>query len=185
MSTQHLKEAELRMNKTLDALKNDLHKIRTGRAHPSLLEHLKVPYYGSDVPLSQVANVSVSDARTLAIAPWDKNMIQPIEKAIHGAGMGLNPVTAGTTIRVPLPPLTEERRRELGKLVRGEAENAKVAVRNIRRDVLQIFKELQKDKEMTEDELKKAEENVQKLTDKCTTQIDQVTALKEKELLEI
>lgn len=185
MSSQQLKEAELRMTKTLEAFKNDLHKIRTGRAHPSLLEHIKVSYYGSDTPLSQVANVTVSDARTLAIAPWDKNMVPAIEKAIHGAGIGLNPVTAGAVIRVPLPPLTEERRRDLGKMVRGEAENAKVAVRNIRRDILQEFKDLQKAKEITEDDLKKAEENVQKITDKYVAQIDQLTQAKEKELLEI
>lgn len=185
MSSEHLKEAEVRMTKSVESLRNDLHKIRTGRAHPSLVEHLKVSYYGSDTPLSQVANVTASDARTLTITPWDKTMIQAIEKAIHGSDMGLNPVTAGTVIRVPLPPLTEERRRELGKLVRTEAENAKVAVRNIRRDVIQIYKDLQKDKEITEDDLKKAEENVQKLTDKYVAQIDQHSAAKEKELLEM
>ncbi len=185
MSSEHLKEAEVRMTKSVESLRNDLSKIRTGRAHPSLVEHLKVSYYGSDTPLSQVANVTVSDARTLTITPWDKTMIQAIEKAIHGSDMGLNPVTAGTVIRVPLPPLTEERRRDLGKLVRTEAENAKVAVRNIRRDVIQIYKDLQKDKEITEDDLKKAEENVQKLTDKYVAQIDQHSAAKEKELLEM
>jgi ribosome recycling factor len=185
MSSEYLKEAEVRMTKSVESLRNDLHKIRTGRAHPSLVEHLKVSYYGSDTPLSQVANVTVSDARTLTITPWDKTMIQAIEKAIHGSDMGLNPVTAGTVIRVPLPALTEERRRDLGKLVRTEAENAKVAVRNIRRDVIQVYKDLQKDKEITEDDLKKAEENVQKLTDKYVAQIDQHSAAKEKELLEI
>lgn len=185
MSTQQLKAAEVRMGKTVESYKNDLHKIRTGRAHPSLLEHIKVSYYGSDSPLSQIANITVSDARTLAITPWDKNMVPLIEKAIHSAGIGLNPVTAGTIIRVPLPALTEERRRDLGKMVRSTAEDAKVAVRNIRRDVLQEFKDLQKAKEITEDDLKKAEENVQKLTDKYIAEIDQITQGKEKELMEI
>ena len=185
MSSEHLKEAEVRMTKSVESLRNDLHKIRTGRAHPSLVEHLKVSYYGSETPLSQVANVTVSDARTLTITPWDKTMTQAIEKAIHGSDMGLNPVSAGTVIRVPLPPLTEERRRDLGKLVRTEAENAKVAVRNIRRDVIQIYNDLQKDKEITEDDLKRAEESVQKLTDKYVAQIDQHSAAKEKELLDM
>lgn len=185
MSTQQLKEAEVRMVKSVEALKNDLHKLRTGRAHPSLLEHLKVAYYGSDMPLSQVANITVSDARTLTITPWDKNMIAPIEKAIHSSDMGLNPVSAGTVIRVPLPALTEERRRDLTKLVKGEAENAKVAIRNIRRDVMQAFKDLQKAKQMTEDELKRAEDSVQKLTDKYIAQVDQLAQAKEKELMEI
>lgn len=185
MSNQHLKDAEVRMNKSVESLRNELHKVRTGRAHPSLVEHLKVAYYGSDMPLSQVASITVSDARTLSITPWDKGMIGPIEKAIHGADLGLNPVTAGSVVRIPLPPLTEERRRDMGKVVRAAAENARVSVRNIRRDVLQVFKDMQKDKEITEDELKRYEDETQKLTDKFVKQIDEVAAAKEKELLEI
>jgi len=185
MSSEQLKAAELRMQKSIEALKNEFHKIRTGRAHPSLLEHIKVSYYGSDMPLSQVASVTISDARTLTLTPWDKNMVGAIEKAIQTSDLGLNPATAGNVIRVPLPPLTEERRRDLSKVVKAEAEGARVAIRNIRRDLIQAFKDLQKAKEMTEDELKKAEDNVQKLTDKYITQIDQLTEGKEKELLEI
>lgn len=182
---EQLKEAEIRMTKSLESLKNEFHKIRTGRAHPSLLEHIHVPFYGSNLPLSQVANITIGDARTLVITPWDKNAVAPIEKAIQTSDLGLNPAVAGQIIRVPLPALTEERRRDLGKVVKAEAENARVAIRNIRRDLIQGFKDLHKSKEMTDDELKKAEDSAQTLTDKYTAQIDHLTVEKEKDLLSI
>ncbi|VAX06592.1 Ribosome recycling factor [hydrothermal vent metagenome] len=178
-------DAETRMGKSVEALKNDLTKIRTGRAHTSLLDHITVDYYGAAVPLSQVANVSVSDARTLVVTPWEKPMVAPIEKAIMTSDMGLNPMTAGEVIRVPLPPLTEERRRDMIKIVRNEGEGAKVAVRNIRRDVLSDFKSLQKDKEITEDEERNAQDDVQKITDKHVAIIDEMLKEKEKDLMEI
>ena len=180
---EQLKEAEVRMHKSIEAFKNELHKIRTGRAHPSLLEHIRVSFYGNEVPLSQSANITIGDARTLVITPWDKNMIGPIEKAIQSSDLGLNPAVAGQIIRVPLPPLTEERRRDLAKVVKAEAETARVSIRNIRRDVNQEFKELEKEKLLTEDELKKAEEKTQQLTDKYVKEADQLAADKEKELL--
>ncbi len=180
-----LKDAELRMSKSIETLKNEFHKIRTGSAHPSLLEHIKVTSYGSEVPLSQVANITIGDARTLVITPWDKNMVSVIEKAIYTSDLGLNPVVAGQIMRVPLPPLTEERRRDLAKVVKAEAETARVAIRNIRRDVLQQFKDAQKNKEITEDELKKIEEKVQKLTDKVGADIDRLALEKEKDLMSI
>jgi len=179
------KDAQIRMGKSVDALKNDLTKIRTGRAHTSLLDHITVDYYGAAVPLSQVANVSVSDARTLAVTPWEKQMVAPIEKAIMTSDMGLNPMTAGEVIRVPLPPLTEERRKDMIKIVRNEGEGARVAVRNIRRDVISDFKSLQKDKEITEDEEHDAQDDVQKLTDKHVAIIDEMLKEKEKDLMEI
>lgn len=179
------KDAETRMGKSIEALKNDLGKIRTGRAHTSLLDHITLDYYGSQVPLSQVANISVSDARTLAVTPWEKQMVAPIEKAIMTSDMGLNPMTAGEVIRVPLPPLTEERRKDMIKIVRQEGEGAKVAVRNIRRDVLSDFKSLQKDKEITEDEERHAQEDVQKITDRYVAMIDAMLKDKEKDLMEI
>ncbi len=179
------KDAETRMGKSIDALKNDLSKIRTGRAHTSLLDHITVDYYGAAVPLSQVANISVSDARTLAVTPWEKPMVAVIEKAIMTSDMGLNPMTAGEVIRVPLPPLTEERRKDMIKIVRNEGEGAKVAVRNIRRDVLSDFKSLQKDKEITEDEERHAQDDVQKITDKHVAIIDELLKEKEKDLMEI
>ncbi|VAX12568.1 Ribosome recycling factor [hydrothermal vent metagenome] len=179
------KDAETRMGKSIEALKNDLSKIRTGRAHTSLLDHITLDYYGSQVPLSQVANISVSDARTLAVTPWEKQMVAPIEKAIMTSDMGLNPMTAGEVIRVPLPPLTEERRKDMIKIVRNEGEGAKVAVRNIRRDVLSDFKSLQKDKEITEDEERHAQEDVQKITDRHIAMIDALLKDKEKDLMEI
>ncbi|NOZ36812.1 MAG: ribosome recycling factor [Gammaproteobacteria bacterium] len=179
------KDAETRMGKSIEALKNDLSKIRTGRAHTSLLDHITLDYYGSQVPLSQVANISVSDARTLAVTPWEKQMVAPIEKAIMTSDMGLNPMTAGEVIRVPLPPLTEERRKDMIKIVRQEGEGAKVAVRNIRRDVLGDFKSLQKDKEITEDEERHAQEDVQKITDRYVAMIDELLKNKEKDLMEI
>ena len=179
------KDASIRMAKSLDALRTELAKIRTGRAHPSLLEHVQVEYYGSLVPISQAANVTIEDARTLAVSPWDKNMVQPLEKAIMKSELGLNPVTAGTIIRIPLPPLTEERRVALGKVVHHEGENAKIAIRNIRRDANSDFNDLLKDKEISEDECRQAEDSVQKLTDKYVVSVDEVIAVKEKELMEI
>jgi ribosome recycling factor len=179
------KESEARMHKSVDALKSELIKLRTGRASTALLDHIRVPYYGNDVPLNQVANVAVADARTLTIQPWEKNMIGPIEKAIHEANLGLNPNTAGMLIRIPLPALTEERRRDLTKVVKGEGENAKVAIRNIRRDANQHLKNLLKDKKTTEDEERRAQDDVQKLTDRFVAEVDKMLAAKEKELMEI
>lgn len=177
------KDTDARMKKSLDALKAGLEKIRTGRANPGLLDHITVDYYGSRTPLSQVANVSVADARTLSIAPWDKSMVQAIEKAIMESDLGLNPNTSGQIIRVPLPMLTEERRKELGKVVRKEGEEAKVAVRNVRRDGLQHLKEALKKKTITEDEEKRAEDAIQKLTDHHVAEIDKLVAGKEQELM--
>ncbi len=180
-----VKDANLRMNKSIDAFRHELSRIRTGRAHPGLLEHVIVNYYGSDVPLTQTSNVGVQDSRTLAVTPWDKNMVPDIEKAILNSDLGLNPVTAGGVIRVPLPPLTEERRRELAKVVRGEAESARVAVRNIRRDANHHLKELVKDKEITEDEEHRAESEIQKLTDAHIENVEKLLQEKEAELMEI
>jgi len=180
-----IKDANLRMNKSLEALKHELSRIRTGRAHTSLLEHVTVAYYGSQVPLSQASNVNVLDARTLGVTPWDRSMVPAFEKAILNSDLGLNPVTAGNVIRVPLPPLTEERRRELTKVVRAEAEKARVAMRNIRRDANHDLKELAKEKEVTEDDERRAEEQVQKLTDAHIKEVDAVLAEKEKDLMEI
>ena len=174
-----------RMNKSLESLRHELAKIRTGRAHPSLLEHVTVDYYGSEVPIGQAASVTVEDARTLSVTPWDKNMVQVIEKAILKSDLGLNPNTAGTVIRIPLPPLTEERRRELGKVVHHEGEVAKIAIRNIRRDANHSLKELLKEKEISEDNERKAELTVQDVTDKAVAKVDEIVAEKEKELLEI
>lgn len=179
------KDAEQRMLKSLEMLKQELSKIRTGRAHPSLLDHVMVSYYGSDVPLNQAANVGVQDARTLAVTAFDKNTIPDIEKAIMNADLGLNPVTAGEVIHVPLPVLTEERRKELIKVVRAEAEKGKVAIRNIRRDANHICKELLKEKEISEDEDRGAEERTQKLTDHYIQEVDRCLAEKEKEMMEI
>lgn len=178
-------DAETRMGKTITSLKNDLTKLRTGRAHSSLLDHITVEYYGSEVPLSQVANVSVLDSRTLSVSPWEKAMVQAIEKAIMNSNMGLNPATTGELIRIPLPPLTEERRKDMIKIVRAEGENAKVAIRNIRRDVLGDIKSLLKDKEITEDDDRQAQDDVQKITDKYVKQVDEAIAIKEKDLMEI
>jgi ribosome recycling factor len=177
-------DASVRMAKTLDSLRTELAKIRTGRAHPSLLEHVHVDYYGSSVPISQAASVSVEDARTLAVSPWDKNMVQPLEKAIMKSDLGLNPVTAGTIIRIPLPPLTEERRVALGKVVHHEGENAKIAIRNIRRDANHQLKELLKNKDISEDQDRRAEQDIQQLTDSHVKQADEIVAVKEQELLE-
>lgn len=179
------KDAASRMGKTIDTFKEDLSKIRTGRAHVSLLDHITVEYYGSEVPLSQVANVSVADSRTLTVQPWEKNMVPVVEKAIMTSDLGLNPNTAGQLIRVPLPPLTEDRRKELIKVVRQEAEGARVAVRNIRRDVLNDIKALLKEKEISEDDEHRAQDEIQRLTDKHVAEIDQLLAKKEQELMEI
>nr|WP_178089527.1 ribosome recycling factor [Rheinheimera lutimaris] len=173
------------MEKSVDALKIQLTKVRTGRAHPSLLDGISVSYYGTDTPLRQVANVSIDDARTLAITVFDKSMTAAVEKAIMASDLGLNPMSAGTIIRVPLPALTEERRKSLVKLVRGEAENGRVAVRNIRRDANADLKALQKDKEISEDDERRAAEEIQKITDTFVKKIDDVLAEKEKELMEV
>ena len=172
------------MSKTLDSLRTELAKIRTGRAHPSLLEHVQVDYYGSLVPISQAASVSIEDARTLAVTAWDKTMVQALEKAIMKSDLGLNPVTAGTIIRIPLPPLTEERRVSLGKIVHHEGENAKIAIRNIRRDANHHIKELLKNKEISEDDDHRAEQDIQHVTDDNVKQVDEIVAVKEQELLE-
>ena len=179
------KDARDRMGKTVVAFETDLKKLRTGRAHTSLLDHITVEYYGSEVPLSQVANVAVEDSRTLTISPWEKPMVAVIEKAIMSSDLGLNPATAGTLIRVPLPPLTEERRKDMIRVVRGEAEGSRVAIRNIRRDAIGQIKELMKEKMVSEDEEHKGEDDVQKLTDEFVAKMGSVLAEKEKELLEI
>ncbi|MGA0019044.1 MAG: ribosome recycling factor [Steroidobacteraceae bacterium] len=179
------KDATARMGKCVLQFQADLKKMRTGRAHPSLVENLKVDYYGSEMPLNQVANITVEDARTLVVTPWDKGAVQAIEKAIYKSDLGLTPNTAGTVIRVPLPPLTEERRRDITKVVRGDAENARVAVRNVRRDVLQDSKEALKEKLISQDEEKKVQEEIQKLTDKHVAEIDQALAEKEKEIMQV
>lgn len=185
MIDEILKDAKSRMGKSVEALKTELAKIRTGRAHPSLLDHVVVDYYGSDVPISQVANINVEDSRTLAVSPWEVDMVAKVEKAIMTSDLGLNPMSAGKVIRVPMPPLTEERRRDLVKVVRHEAEGGKVAIRNIRRDANSDFKDLLKDKEISEDEERKAEETTQKLTDEAVALVDDVLKVKEKELMEI
>jgi len=178
------KNARIRMGKTLDSLITELAKIRTGRAHPSLLEHVHVDYYGSSVPISQAASVAIEDARTLTVTAWDKTMVKALEKAILTSDLGLNPMTAGTTIRIPLPPLTEERRISLGKVVHHEGENAKIAIRNIRRDANHHVKEMLKNKEISEDDDHRAEQEIQKITDEHVTRVDEIVTAKEQELLE-
>lgn len=185
MGNDIIKDAESRMRKSIDALKADLARVRTGRAHPGLLEHIKVSFYGNDTPLSQVASVAVENSRSLAITPWDKSMVQAIEKAIMTSDLGLNPVTAGQVIRVPLPPLNEQRRKELVKVVRDETESARVAIRNIRRDAIQRLKDLLKEKQISEDELRSGETNVQKTTDKFIAEADKLLEIKEAELMEV
>ncbi|MEZ5450733.1 MAG: ribosome recycling factor [Thiolinea sp.] len=169
----------------MEALKHELTKIRTGRANASLLDHITVEYYGSEVPLSQVANISTEDARTLTVTPWEKPMVQVVEKAIMNSDLGLNPASAGTVIRVPVPPLTEERRRDLVKVVRAEAEGSRVAIRNIRRDANSTLKDLEKEKEISEDDERRAQDNVQKLTDKYVKEVDAVLEKKEQDLMAI
>lgn len=179
------KSAEQKMQKSVEALKTDLGKVRTGRAHTGILDHVQVEYYGSMVPISQVANVTLADARTIAVQPWEKNMIAKVEKAIREADLGLNPATHGEVIRVPMPPLTEERRRDLIKVVRGEAEAAKVSVRNVRRDANEALKKLLKDKEISEDEERRAQEEIQKLTDRFVAEIDKILQAKEADLMAV
>jgi len=178
-------DALSRMNKSIEAFKTELSKIRTGRAHVSLLNHITVDFYGSEVPIGQAANLSVEDARTLAVTPWDKSMVPVIEKAIMSSDLGLNPSTAGTVIRVPMPPLTEERRKELVKVVRELAENSRIAVRNIRRDANNDLKSLLKDKDISEDEDHKGQDLVQQVTNQSTDEIETLLQTKEKELMEI
>lgn len=179
------KDAADRMKKSVSALSSQMAKIRAGRAHTSLLDHIQVPYYGSTVPLSQVANVGVEDSRTLSVTPWEKDMVSVIEKAIMTSDLGVNPNSAGMTIRIPIPPLTEERRRDLVKVARGEAENARVAVRNIRRDANSTLKDLLKEKEISEDEERGAEDEIQKLTDATIKEIDRILSEKESDLMEV
>lgn len=185
MIKEIIEDAEVRMGKSVSALYSELAKIRTGRAHPSLLDHITVDYYGAEVPMSQVANVSVEDARTLSITPWEKDMVAPIEKAIMKSDLGLNPATAGTIIRISMPQLTEERRRDLVRIVKHEAENGRVSVRNIRRDANSDFKDLLKEKEVSEDESRQAEERIQKLTDTYIAKVDEALTAKEKELMQV
>ena len=179
------KDAQTRMHKSIESLRHDLAKVRTGRATTALVDHIKVNSYGSDMPLSQVASVAVSDARSLTITPWDKQMVGAIEKALINSDLGLTPNTAGMTIRINIPPLTEERRKELTKVVHGEAENAKVAIRNIRRDANQQVKDMLKDKAVTEDDVRKSEDDVQKMTDKAIKDVDEVVKGKEQELMAV
>lgn len=179
------KDAQERMHKSVEALKGNLSKIRTGRAHPSILQNISVEYYGAPTPLNQVANIIAEDARTLAITVFDRELTQAVEKAIMKSDLGLNPMSAGTVIRVPLPALTEERRKDLVKIVRAEAEGGRVAVRNIRRDANGDFKSLLKDKEISEDEDHKAQDEIQKITDVAIKNIDDLLAVKEKELMEV
>ena len=179
------KSTEQKMDKSLQAFKADLAKVRTGRAHTGLLDHIQVDYYGSPTPLNQVAKVTLLDARTIGVAPFEKKMSQPIEKAIRESDLGLNPAAQGDTIRVPMPPLTEERRKELIKVVRHEAENARVAVRNLRRDAIHHLKEALKKKEVSENDERRAQDDVQKMTDKHIADIDRLLQEKEKELLAV
>ncbi|MCG5500063.1 ribosome recycling factor [Ectothiorhodospira lacustris] len=179
------KDAATRMGKSIDSLRQEMAKIRTGRAHTSLLDHVMVEYYGSEVPIHQVANVGVEDSRTLTVTPWERPMVTKVEKAIMNSDLGLNPSTMGAVIRVPMPALTEERRKDLVKVVRHEAENARVAIRNIRRDANNELKNLVKDKSISEDEDRKGQEEVQKLTDQYIAEVDRVLAEKEKELMAV
>jgi ribosome recycling factor len=179
------KNAELKMQKSLEALKSDLSKIRTGRAHTGLLDHVMVEYYGSMVAVNQVANMNLGDARTIHVQPYEKNMVGKVEKAIRDSDLGLNPATSGELIRVPMPMLTEERRRELAKVVRGEGENAKVALRNVRRDANDALKKLVKDKEISEDDERRAQDEIQKLTDRYVAEVDKALQTKEAEIMAV
>ena len=185
MLDEIMKDAGSRMSKSVDSLRTELTKIRTGRAHTSLLDHITVEYYGSQVPLNQVSNVGVEDSRTLTVTPWEKDMVKVIEKAIMASDLGLNPATAGTVIRVPLPPLTEDRRRDMIRIVRQEAEGGRIAIRNVRRDAIHDVKELMKEKMIGEDDERRAETEIQEITDKYVAEIDEVLAVKEAELMEI
>jgi len=179
------KQATEKMAKSVDTLKHNLSKVRTGRAHAGLIDHLRVDYYGSEMPINQVANVTLADARTIQVQPFEKKMVQPVEKAIRDSDLGVNPATSGDVIRIPMPPLTEERRREMTKIVKHEGEDAKVAVRNIRRDAIQHLKDLLKKSEIGEDEEKRAQDEVQKMTDKAIADIDRLVAEKEKDLMAV
>ena len=179
------KTADSKMQRSLEALKNDLSKVRTGRAHAGLLDHVMVEYYGSMVSVNQVANVNLGDARTINVQPYEKNMIGKVEKAIRDCDLGLNPATNGDLIRVPMPMLTEERRRDLTKIVRAEAEGAKVSIRNVRRDANDTLKKLLKDKEISEDDERRAQDDVQKMTDKAVTEVDKLLAAKEIDLMAV
>jgi ribosome recycling factor len=179
------KAAEQKMQKSVETLKNDLGKVRTGRAHTGLLDHVRVDYYGSLMPINQVANVTLSDAHTISVQPWEKKMVQAVEKAIRDSDLGVNPATSGDVIRVPMPALTEERRKELVKVVHKEAENTRVAVRNIRRDAITHLKDLLKAKSVSEDEERRAQDEVQKLTDRYISEVDKVLHVKEADLMAV
>lgn len=179
------KDAQTRMAKSVEAFRHDLTKLRTGRASPAIVDHLKVNYYGSDMPLTQVASITVSDARSLVITPWEKQMVAAVEKAIINSDLGLTPTTAGTVIRINLPPLTEERRKDLTKVVHSNGEDAKIAIRNIRRDANHQVKELLKEKLVTEDDVRRAEEEIQKITDSAIKDVDEVIKAKEQELMAV
>ena len=182
---KEIKDAETRMRKSIDSFKTEIAKLRTGRAHPGILDHVRVDYYGSEMPINQVANINATDARTLTITPWEKKMVQVIEKAIMNSDLGLNPATTGEVIRVPMPALNEERRKELIKVVRTEAEGARVGIRNVRRDTNTILKELLKSKKITEDEERRLGDEVQKLTDKFVAEVDHLLTAKEADLMMI
>jgi ribosome recycling factor len=177
------KNADQKMHKSIEALKTDLSKIRTGRAHTGILDHVMVDYYGTPTPIPQVANVTLLDSRTIGVTPWEKKMSGAIEKAIRDANLGLNPASQGDLVRVPMPPLTEERRRELIKVVKHEGENAKVAIRNLRRDAIHALKELLKEKKISEDDERRAQEDIQKLTDKCIAEVDKTVVAKEADVM--
>ncbi|ABE54842.1 ribosome recycling factor [Shewanella denitrificans OS217] len=180
-----LLDAQERMGKCVDATKNQMAKVRTGRAHPSLLDSIQVSYYGAMSPLKQVANVGIEDSRTLSVTVFDRSMVQAVEKAIMTSDLGLNPMTAGATLRIPLPALTEERRKDFIKVVRNEAENGRIAIRNVRRDAISEVKKLEKAKECTEDDVRRSEDEVQKYTDAHIKNVDEVLTAKEKELMEV
>ena len=185
MITDIKKTAEDKMKKSVEALKHEFAKVRTGRAHAGLLDHVRIDYYGSMMPLNQVANISVIDAHTLGVQPWEKNLAAKIEKTIRDSDLGLNPASMGDIVRVPIPPMTEERRKELVKVVRGEAEGGKVAVRNIRRDAIAHLKDLLKNHEISEDDERRAQDDIQKMTDKYIAEMDKVLAEKEKDLMAV
>ena len=185
MVSDIIEDANTRMAKSVESFRTDLTRLRTGRAHPALFEHIAVDYYGTPTPITQAANVSVEDARTLSVSVWDKSMVEPIEKAILESDLGLNPTTAGTVIRIPLPPLSEERRKDLIKVLKREAEQARVAVRNIRRDAIAHIKDLMKSKEISQDDERRGEDEAQKITDKHVKKIDEIAVAKEHEMMEI
>ena len=186
MSVSEVKQtADQKMQKSIESLKNDLSKVRTGRAHPSLLDQVHVDYYGSPTPLSQVANLTLIDARTIGVQPWEKNMIAPVEKAIRESDLGLNPASMGDLIRVPMPALTEERRKELVKVVKHEGKNAKIAVRNIRRDANEHLKKMLKDKDISEDDERRAQDDVQRMTDKFVAEVDKLVTQKEADIMTV